>query len=289
MNKVKIFLSLIRIKHWIKNILIFVPLVFNSQLCNIQLFLKTLCGFFSFCLISSSIYIFNDIKDIEQDRRHKVNKKRPLAAGKIGISQAKILQVLLLILGLVLTIYLQNKYLVIYAIIYIFLNILYSIGLKNIPILDIAILCSGFIIRMQYGATITSIEISKWLFLTIISSSFFMVLGKRRNEMEIQGKDSRNVLCYYTKEYLDKFMYVSLTLTIVFYSLWSIDISTILRFGNNYLVYTTPLVFVIFMKYCLNVEKSLYGDPVDLLISDKILLGLVFIFILIILVLIYIL
>ncbi len=289
MGKIKDFLVLIRIKHWIKNILIFIPLVFSSQLFNKQLFLKTLYGFFSFCFISSSIYIFNDIQDIEQDKRHKINKNRPLASGKISTLQAKISMAIVLIFGILLTTFIKNTYLLAYVILYIFLNILYSTGLKNIPILDIAILCSGFIIRVLYGATITSIEISKWLFLTIVSVSFFMVLGKRRNEMISQGNISRNVLKYYTKEYLDKFMYTSLTLSIVFYSLWSIDISTISRFGNNYIIYTTPLVFVIFMKYCLNIEEDLYGDPVDLLISDKILLALVFAFAITILILIYVL
>ena len=160
---------------------------------------------------------------------------------------------------------------------YYLLNIGYSFGLKNIPIVDIVILVSGFVIRVLYGASITSIEISNWLYLAVMSGSFFMGFGKRRNEIMKQGNNSRKVLMYYTKEYLDKFMYVCLILSIMFYSLWSIDSLTTQRFGD-YMVYTIPMVLVIFMKYCLDIEGDSYGDPVDVVTSDKVLMVLILLF-----------
>ena len=151
---------------------------------------------------------------------------------------------------------------------------MYSLGLKNIPIIDVVILVSGFVIRVIYGASITSIEISKWLYLTAMSGSFFMGFGKRRNEIIKQGNDSRAVLKYYTKDYLDKFMYACLVLTLMFYSLWSVDTTTTAKFGEN-MIYTIPLVMIIFMKYCLDIEGDSYGDPVDVITSDKVLMCMV--------------
>jgi hypothetical protein len=99
-----------------------------------------------------------------------------------------------------------------------------------------------------------------------------MDFGKRRNELDLSKSSTREVLSFYNKDFLDKFMYVSLVLTVVFYSLWSSDADTLMRIGNDYLIYTIPLVFVIIMKYCLNVEVDSYGDPVDVITSDKVLM-----------------
>ena len=160
-------------------------------------------------------------------------------------------------------------------------------GFKNIPILDIIILVSGFVIRVIYGSVVGDIELSNWLYLTVMSASFFMGFGKRRNEILKNGDNSRVVLKYYTKDFLDKFLYVFLVLTIVFYSLWSIDSTTISRLNNSYMIYTIPFVIVIFMKYCLDIEGDSYGDPVDVLTSDKILMILVLLFVIVMFYLVY--
>ena len=131
---------------------------------------------------------------------------------------------------------------------------------------------SGFLIRILYGSVITNIEVSNWLYLTVISGSFYMGLGKRRNEIKKQGDKSREVLKRYSKEFLDKNMYVCLTLSIVFYALWCVDSATIQRMGTNLMVWTVPIVMIILMKYSLDVEGDSYGDPVDVLFKDKILL-----------------
>ena len=114
------------------------------------------------------------------------------------------------------------------------LNLLYSFGLKNVPVADIAILVSGFLLRVLYGSSITGIEISKWLYLTVIAMSFYLGLGKRRNELEKHGGEStRKVLEAYNKNFLDKNMYMCLSLAIVFYSLWCTDPNTISLYNNN--------------------------------------------------------
>lgn len=275
MKKLKNILKLMRIKHYLKNGLIFLPLIFNSQLFEIKPLLMTFYGFISFCLISSAVYVINDIKDVEKDRMHKIKKNRPIASGAISIKEAILLFIVLTISSLCINIFIIKEFGSILLIsLYLILNIMYSLGLKNIPIIDVVILVSGFVIRVIYGASITSIEISKWLYLTVMSGSFFMGFGKRRNEIIKQGNDSRAVLKYYTKDYLDKFMYACLVLTLMFYSLWSVDTSTTAKFGEN-MIYTIPLVMIIFMKYCLDIEGNSYGDPVDVITSDKILMCMV--------------
>lgn len=275
MKKLKNILKLMRIKHYLKNGLIFLPLIFNSQLFEIKPLLMTFYGFISFCLISSAVYVINDIKDVEKDRMHKIKKNRPIASGAISIKEDILLFIVLTISSLCINVFIIKEFSSILLIsLYLILNIMYSLGLKNIPIIDVVILVSGFVIRVIYGASITSIEISKWLYLTVMFGSFFMGFGKRRNEIIKQGNDSRAVLKYYTKDYLDKFMYACLVLTLMFYSLWSVDTSTTAKFGEN-MIYTIPLVMIIFMKYCLDIEGDSYGDPVDVITSDKVLMCMV--------------
>lgn len=281
MDKIKEYIKLIRVKHYFKNILIFLPLIFSGNIFNIKKLTGCIVGFLAFCLVASFVYIVNDIKDIDNDRKHPVKKNRPLASGAVSKKEAIILAVTLLIIAFLLntiifitgSIEIQGfvKAVVLLSS-YILLNIAYSFGLKNKPIIDIVILVSGFLIRVLYGSTITNIEVSNWLYLTIISGSFYMGLGKRRNEIKKQGDKSREVLKRYSKEFLDKNMYVCLTLSIVFYALWCVDATTIERMGTNLMVWTVPIVMIILMKYSLDVEGDSFGDPVDVLFRDKILM-----------------
>ncbi len=219
----KKYLKLIRAKHWIKNLLIFLPLIF-SQNINSRNILLTILGFISFSFASSTIYIINDIKDKEKDQNHPTKKNRPIAAGTISVPNALILAILLLILTIAILIYLSafNKFISIYIITYILINIMYSFGLKNIPLLDVFILALGFLIRVLYGGALINVEVSTWLFLTVLSISFYLGLGKRRNELMAQKNPeniTRNVLKYYNKEFLDKNMYMCLSMTIIFGSI----------------------------------------------------------------------
>lgn len=279
-----------RVHHYIKNALIFVPLLFSAHFLDKEYLYITILGFFVFNLIASSIYVINDIQDVELDRLHPTKRKRPLAANLISIKKAKILFVFLVFLSIFLNIFVSGNHLLswIWLISYLFLNIAYSKGLKNYPIIDIAILASGFLIRVLYGASITNINISDWLYLTVVSMSFYLGLGKRRNELSKQKSTSRKVLQYYNHNFLDKNMYICLALSIVFYSLWTVDPVTIERLSNPYLIWTVPLVILICMKYSLNIEKDSDGDPVEVVLSDKILSILVLLFLIITFTIIYI-
>jgi decaprenyl-phosphate phosphoribosyltransferase len=274
----KKYLKLMRVKHYIKNILIFLPLFFSQNLFNESLAIKTIISFLSFCLMSSCVYIFNDINDIEKDKKHPIKKSRPIASGEISKRNGIILFFILLFFSILLN-FLANKsnvFSYIYLLFYLFINFLYSKCLKNIAIVDIVILVMGFLLRIIYGASIINVSISSWLYLTIMSFSFYLGLGKRRNEMDNIGSNSRKVLIKYSRNFLDKNMYLCLGLTIVFYSLWCIDPHLILI--HPQLIYTIPLVLIICMRYSLIIEGDSYGDPVDVLTKDKTLISLVLIY-----------
>ena len=266
-------LQLIRDKHWIKNILIFIPLICSGLLTYNNLLL-CICGFFAFNFVSSFIYIINDIKDIEKDKLHPRKKERPLASGKIKKKTAIIIAIIMVILAITINSVIMKSIFnipLIFLIAYIIINIFYSCGFKNIAIVDIVLLATGFVLRIYYGASIIGIEVSNWLFLTIMSASLFLGLGKRKKEL-INNKESRKVLKEYNEAFLDKFQYLCLTLTIVFYSLWTIEQDI------KYLSFSIPILIIIFMKYSLNIEKNNEGDPTTILYQDKILLLLCFVY-----------
>lgn len=267
------YLKLIRVKHWVKNILIFIPLI-CSGLVTYSNVISCIEAFFAFSFASSFIYIINDIRDIEKDKLHPRKKNRPLPSGKIKKSTAIYIAVLMIILAITINTIINNNFLntsLYFLLGYIIMNICYSMGLKNIAIIDIVLLASGFVIRVYYGASIINVDVSSWLFLTIMSASLFLGLGKRKKEL-INNKESRKVLQEYNEAFLDKFQYLSLALTIVFYSLWTIEQSI------KFLYLTIPLLIIIFMKYSLNIEKNDEGDPTTVLYQDKLLMGLCLIY-----------
>ena len=287
MKKIFNYIKLMRVHHYIKNILIFMPIIFSRNILNLELLVKALLGMIAFSLIASIVYIINDIMDVEADRKHEKKKFRPIASGIVSIKEAMILAVILLIISVLINIFIKANIMacaIFYG--YLFMNILYSIKLKHIPIIDIVILAFGFLFRVLYGSAITGIEISNWLYLTILAFSFYMGLGKRRNEYKKMGKNGRKVLKYYNESFLNSNMYMCVSLGIVFYSLWCIDISSKFNSFIN-IIWTVPFVMVICMKYSLNIEGDSLGDPVDVLLNDKILLAMSVIYAIIMFTIIY--
>lgn len=270
------YIKLIRPFHWVKNLLIFVPLFFSGQFMDPHK-LGILClGFVSFSFIASSVYIINDIQDAEKDRKHPKKKFRPIASGKISKHQAAVFLIVLLIFAIAFMCYATYRvgnYVAIFGLplIYLVMNIAYSNGLKNVPLLDVTIIAIGFVIRLYYGAFLSHIVVSDSLLLTVISASFFLGFGKRRNELK-KGTSTRKVLKAYNLEFLNKIMYVFIGLTLVFYSLW-----TITKGGN--LVYTVPFAMIVVADYCLIIESnSSDGDPAEVLKHSKTLLALILAF-----------
>ena len=263
-------LKLLRPHHWIKNGLIFLPLIFGGRLTNPADLIATAAGTLCFCFLASAVYVMNDLADMESDRLHEVKKFRPLAAKTVSEKTAKALFALLMLAAFGGAASLQNGTAAALLVAYFLVNLAYSRGAKKIPVLDIVLLVSGFIVRLFYGAALIDEEVSPWLYMTVMTMACYLALGKRRNDL-LAG-ESKGVLKFYTPAFLDKYMTVCQTLTIAFYALWAMSPSALHSVGT---IWTVPLVIVICMKYGLNVETQKYADPVDVLLSDKVLCGLV--------------
>jgi 4-hydroxybenzoate polyprenyltransferase len=261
-----------RIHHYIKNILVFAALACSGQFFDVEKLSSAVAAFVAFSMVSSVVYIINDIRDREKDRKHPTKCNRPIAAGTVSVKSACVLAAVLLVIAVVcngVTFRITSTLLLA---LYFALNLGYSFGLKNIPIVDISILVAGFLIRILYGAFVTGITISNWLYLTVIALSFYFALGKRRNELKQVGGETRKVLKAYPLNFLDKNMGMCLTLANVFYALWSMDEKTRAFYENDYLIFTVPIVLLITLKYSLDIEGDSDGDPVEVLLHDKVLL-----------------
>lgn len=275
------YLKLLRTKNYIKNMMLFLPLLFSKDLFDLKNLSDMVFSMISFSALSSVVYIINDLCDKERDQIHPHKSKRPIPSGEIS-SETAIKIILVLLLTSVLTNYFVSGFDSISWLllgIYFVQNILYSVKLKQIPILDIVIISAGFIIRVFYGSCIFDIELSKWMYLTVLVASFYLGFSKRRKELEIVKSDStRNVLNFYNYDFLDKNMYVCSALTIIFYSLWCIDNSSATDINKELLIWTVPLVILICIMYNYSIEKSQKDDIVDILFENKTLLALIVIY-----------
>lgn len=264
------FLRLIRAKHYIKNTLVFMALLCGGELFNASKLQSSIVGFTVFCLISSASYMVNDIRDLENDRRHPVKRGRPVASGAVSVKGAAFTAICMFTAGIAINVFMLRPETVAYPVIYTAVNAAYSLGLKEQPIADVAILAAGFAVRLFYGGSITGIRISNWLFLTVLVFALYFALGKRRNEIGMSKRgETRSVLKYYTAEFLDKTMYMNLALGNAFYALWSIDYNTAKHHNGRYMVYTMPVILIITMRYSLVIEKDSDGDPVEVLFHDR--------------------
>lgn len=260
------YFRLMRAKHYIKNLMIFFPLVFSGELLNWSSFRPCLLGFLAFSLLSSTVYILNDLVDVERDRAHPVKKNRPIASGAVSPRNAILCGAACLIAGAFFQFLTRQSVSAICLPIYIILNIFYSFYFKTKAFGDIIILVSGFFIRVMYGAMLAGVAISAWLYLTVIAASFYMSLGKRRNELKKTGGETREVLRAYSYEFLDKNMYMCVAIANVFYALWAMN-------GEEKMLPTVPVVLLLSMRYSYDIEKDeSQGDPVDVIIGDKVFL-----------------
>jgi 4-hydroxybenzoate polyprenyltransferase len=239
------FLRLIRVHQWVKNIFVFVPLLFSQHLFDSYYFLDALSAFLVFCLASSAIYVINDIVDIESDRAHPVKKNRPLPSGQISTQAAIITASVLLVLVFWLMMYFNYKFILL-VVGFVVLNVLYSFWLKNMVLLDVFSIAAGFSIRVLAGAFAIMVPISSWLLLTTMFISLFLGVMKRRSELvlvtENSGTQSRKVLAQYSLNFADQMATIAATGVIVCYALYTVAPRTVSAFNTERLIYTTPFV-----------------------------------------------
>ena len=241
----KTYLELFRVKHYIKNLLIFTTIIFGADLFTND-FYKILIGFISFSLMSSVIYIINDIIDYDLDKKTPVKKNKPISSGKISKDKALKISILTFFLSLILNYFTGSLFSYLYLLAYFLLNLFYSFYGKNIPYLDLLLIITFYIIRIDYGAMILNV-----------------ILTKRR--VEIENKKCRKVLKKYDKKRLRIFSIISLILMLICYVIWC------LMQHIKYIMFTPILVLLIFIRYDKEAKKSLDGNLVDVLLNDKIL------------------
>lgn len=257
-------LRLMRPAHWIKNLLVFLPIIFHGALLQLSLIFPLFLGFVAFCLVSSCVYIVNDYLDMAKDRHHSTKSKRPLASGAASVHSAAVLLGVLLcacvlvMLPLVLRV---GPWPLATIAVYLAINIFYSCYGKTRPILDVFLLMLGYLLRLLMGSLATGIPVSSWMYLTVMSGAFYLGFGKRRNEL-LHEEDTRSVLKSYTRGFLDMAMYLCLALTMVFYCLWCVNTAQLL-------LLSVPLLMAICLTYSLNIEKTAEGDPIEVILQSK--------------------
>jgi len=267
---IKNYFKLIRISHWVKNLFVFVPLVFSKNLSDPSTFVQVLLAAVTFSIASSIVYIVNDIADVENDRAHPIKKTRPIASGAISVRMA-VISAAILLLELAVLLSTFNKEFIYIVIGYTLLNFLYSFRLKKIVIVDIMSIATGFMLRIIGGALVIDVYISNWLILTTLFLSLFLAIMKRKSEIELNVHDSesRKVLKDYTAEFINQLSAISAAGIIICYALYSVSERTIEFFDTEYLVFTT--VFVIFgvFRYIFLVYSQNRGEStIEILITD---------------------
>lgn len=264
-------LKTMRLRQWTKNGFVFFALVFDKQLFSIDPFLRTLEGFFLFCLISSAVYLFNDIFDIEADRQHPEKKNRPLASGILPVGMAWGAAILLTAVAIPVGYLISPAFAGIIAL-YLIVNLLYSRWLKHVPILDVFIVSSGFVLRVAAGVVLITVErFSPWLYVITTLFSLYLGFGKRRAEMSLleQGAGShRKVLDGYTIPLLDQLITIVSGTTIVTYSLYTFTAPNLPE--NHSMMLTIPFVMYGIFRYLQLIQTGhAAGAPEEVALKDR--------------------
>lgn len=289
-NKIQFICDLLRVKQWVKNTFIFFPLIFSGQLFSPNNLQNCLLAFLGFCLVSSGLYVFNDYRDRRQDRLHPKKSHRPLA--KVNFTKVQITFMILCLITTGLLVCGQvNTLLVLTALLYIGISLIYNFIAKFLVILDVIFVALGFHIRVWAGAMACDIVPSVWLQMCIFILALFLGFTKRRHEITTLGHTAgshRGVLSHYTTYLLDQIILICSTLAIVFYGLYTMSSEMIARWGHSKMIYSVVFViYGIFRYLYLSHVKKQGDDPGEVLASDSALLINVLLWILFVCVLLY--
>jgi len=257
---------------YVKNIFIFLPIFFALQITNMDFLFQAFIAFIAFSLTASAIYILNDYFDIEEDRQHPKKKYRPLASGTISKKNGIMLMIFLSLSGALLMMSLSLEALFI-LLVYIVMNIAYSLYLKHIAILDVTIIAIGFVLRLFIGSAVTGIALSMWIVIMTFLLALFMALAKRRDDVLIYlntGKKMRKVIDGYNLQFLDGAMMIMASVVIVAYILYTTSSEVVARVHSQYLYLTSLFVILGIMRYlqiAFVVKDS--GSPTKIVLTDR--------------------
>jgi 4-hydroxybenzoate polyprenyltransferase len=265
------YFFLLRVHHWSKNAFLFIPAFFAGILTDVGTFFLLVKGFLAFSLVASAVYIFNDYRDRESDRNHPIKKNRPLASGKVSELSAIVLMVLLAAIGIAGGFYLNALFA--YGLLgYLTINILYSAGLKNVPLLDTMLISSGFLIRTLAGGWLAAVAVSQWLVIMVFLLSFFLAMAKRRDDLVLFQRGQaplRHSSKKYTIEFVNTILALLSGVIIVSYIMYTISDDVVQRLHTDYLYVTSFFVFagiLRFLQITMVDQKS--GSPTRILLTD---------------------
>ncbi len=261
-----------RPKHWLKNVFILAPLFFSPTSANIQNMKAVALGFAVFSLFASAIYILNDMLDMRRDRIHPKKMHRPLASGELPMVNAVVASLVLVSLSIVLSVSFNRSLLVI-LIAYGAINIIYSLYLKHIVIIDVFCIAAGYVFRVLAGSILINVQPSPWILICTLLLAVFIALGKRRHELVLlnnESKKHRPVLDNYTPYLVDQLISVITPVTIISYILYTLDQRTIERLHTPHLYVSTIFVVIGIFRYLFIIHmRDLAGTPVEMVLKDK--------------------
>ena len=268
---------LLRPLQWAKNGLVFLPFLFAVDVAwsvesagNVpELLLRLALVFLGFCGMASGVYVLNDLMDRQADRRHPAKRRRPIASGRVGVPVAVALMTLLTGAGLAVIWYVA-QILGLVGLLYLGINVGYSLGGKNIPLLDVFAVASGYVIRAAAGALAIEVEPSPWLYATTGAGALFIVLGRRYAEIRLAGDDAgeqRSALAHYTGPFISQLLTISATAAMLSYTLYTIEADNLP--DNNAMLFTLPLVALGLFRYLYLLNTSARAEaPEQLMVRD---------------------
>lgn len=264
-------LRALRPVQWVKNVFVLAPIVFAEQLGDPVVLQRAMIAFGAFCLASSAVYLFNDLRDREEDRRHPLKQHRPIASGALPVPAA-IAAALALAAGSLAAGFTLSPHFAVLIVLYLAVNLLYSSGLKHMVILDVMAVSSGYVIRVLAGAEAIGVDVSNWLLLCTIFLALLLICSKRRHELVLladEAAEHRSVLSHYSPAFLDQMINVVTASTVVSYALYAVDADTVARFGSDRLVWTLPMVlYGVFRFLYLIYQREEKHNPTEAILRD---------------------
>jgi 4-hydroxybenzoate polyprenyltransferase len=266
---IKDIIKTLKVNHYVKNLIVVVPLLFSNNITNIPKIINCVWIFIAFCFISSAVYVLNDLIDIEQDRKHPIKCNRPIASGRLSKTFAIILCVLLIVLSSTIALWLAPMCFVA-VILYLILNIFYSIYLKKLALIDAACIAFGFVLRILSGCFAISVVPSALVILMTFFASMFFTFSKRKLELQITDSDNRReALQTFDTSVVNQFVVINAILAISFYMTYTLDNETMLRAGTGFLYLTSiPFTLIVFRLLLLVNTANVGDDPIVFIEND---------------------
>ncbi len=272
---IKNYMKILRPKQWMKNFFVMLPLFFGGELFNGKALLAGAITFLAYSFAASSIYCFNDIHDVDDDRRHPVKRLRPVASGAVSVSVAYVLMFICFALSMLSMFFLPDYALQTGGILLLYwlLNLAYCARLKQYAIIDVCIVAFGFVLRLLAGGFATHIPLSKWIVLMTFLITLFMSFAKRRDDvirMERTGEAPRKNTIRYNLTFINQAITITASVTLVCYIMYTVSPEVIQNFQTDYLYLTTIFVLVGLLRYIqLTVVDQKSGDPTKVLLKDR--------------------